>query len=175
MILLEPLQQHLLSVLSGNVSNHDRGSTIGLNPSDVDDIGLGFFVADGPAVADGGTLDEVVVAIGHHLDHHGHAGGGVAGIHVALFEIRGDFGGVAGSDGIGTVLSLLCDDPHAGVDNRTHHLILLLALRRFPALGFVGGVDPRLLLVLILQQKNGVVKGLVAVGGNLSPILARDA
>lgn len=175
MILLESLQQHLLRVLIGNVPNHDRGSTIGFDLLDINHVGLGFFVADGPAVANGGALDEVVVSVGHHLDHHGHAGGRVAGIHVALLELGGHLGGKAGSDGVGTMLGLLCNDPHAGVDNRTHHLVLLFALGRFSALGFVGGVHPWLLLVLILQQKNGVVKGLLAVGGNLAPIAARDA
>jgi hypothetical protein len=91
----------------------------------------------------------------------------------ALFQIR--LSGIPGCDRIGTMLGLLSDHTHAGVDNRTHHQVLLLALGRLPPLGFVGGVQTRLLLVLVLQEKNGVVKGLVAVRGNLPSISPRDA
>ena len=53
-------------------------------------------------------------------------------VNPALLQIR--FSRISSSDRIGTVLRFLSDHPHAGVDNRTHHLVLLLALRRFPPL-----------------------------------------
>lgn len=137
MVLLEFLQQHVLRVLVRYVADHDGRPPVGLDPLHVDHIGPRFLITDGPSIADRRTLDEVVVSVRHHLDHHGHAGGGVAGVDVALLEFGRTLSSVAGSDGVGTVLGLLSYHPHAGVDNRTHHLVLLLTLRRLTPLGFV--------------------------------------
>lgn len=89
----------------------------------------------------------------------------------ALLQVR--LGGIAGSDRIGAMLGLLSDDPHAGVDNSTHHQVLLLAVGRLPPLGFMGGIHARLLLVLVFQEKDVVVKGL-AVRGKLPSIAPWD-
>lgn len=70
---------------------------------------------------------------------------------------------------------VLSDDPETGVDNCVDHLVLLFALGRLPPLpGLVGGVHPGLFLVFVLQQQDGVVKGLLALG-RLASIPKRDS
>ena len=176
MVFLEALEQHVLGVLVRNVPDHDGRPAVVLDPVEVDHVGSGFLEGDGSSVAHCWGLEVVVKTI-RHLHHHWHVARRVTCVHPARhlgsFCLRSC---VAGGNGVGTVLCVLRDDSHAGVDYRADHLILLFAFGRLPALfGLVVRVDPRLLFVLILEQQDGVVKGLLAVRWHLPLIPARHA
>lgn len=175
MIFLEAFKQHILSVFVWNVPNHDSCSSISFNVLNINHIGSWFFIADGSTVADSWTLSPVVVTI-RKLHHHRHSRGWVAGVDVVVKLGSLTLKGVSSSDGIRAVFCVFCDHSHAWVDNCAYHLILFLAFRRLTSLSrLVGWIYSWFLLVLVLKQKDSVVKGLLAIGWSLSTIASGDA
>lgn len=101
MVLLKHFQQHLLSVLVGNVPHHNRGAPVPLHLVHIDHVGLGLLHADRPPVPHRRRpLHVVVVVLRGHLHHHRHLS-------------RGRLLSKPGRYRVGTVLGVLSDDSHA--------------------------------------------------------------
>lgn len=72
MFFLEQIKQHILSVFIRYIPHHDSRSSVCLCLLHIDEIGFGFFIADGSAVAAWCSLLHVVIVVfGRNVVHHG--------------------------------------------------------------------------------------------------------
>lgn len=176
MVFLKALEQHVLGVFVRNVADHDGGPSVVFDPADIDHVGSGLFEGHSSFVSHGWSLEVVIKSV-RHLHHHWHVACRVTSVHPARhLSSFCLWSCITSRDWIGAVFCVFCDNPHAWVDNGADHLILLLTFRWFPAFfGLMVGVNPRLFLILILKEKDGVVKSLLAVRRHLPLIFAWHA
>lgn len=71
------------------------------------------------------------------------------------------------------MLGFFSDDPDAGFHDVCDHVIIFFRTFRGLTLILLGLLHWQFLIILVLQEKDGVVKGLAAIRRHLSPIPSR--
>jgi hypothetical protein len=173
-ILFEKFQKHILSVLIGNISDHNRSSTVSFDRLEVNYVCIGLLTADSSSVSHWWWLHIVVVVFLWHCGHYGHHGHCHMNLHVC--RRRSCMRSVSGRNRVGTVLSFLFgDDSHTSVHDCRDLLIFFFTVRRlfFSLLLLSPAFRLHILFPFVLEEKERIIEGVLTVGDDFSPVFSR--